>query len=292
LKSWLNSRPELKTRKNWENVPDILKKILATKVREVAEAKARLPMAELRAHLADAPTARDFLAAIRAKHRAGKPAVIAEIKKASPSAGVFRAALDGAGATFDPARFARSYEKHGAACLSVLTDRDYFQGRVEDLVAARNACALPVLRKDFIVDEYQILDARAMGADAVLFIMGAVPIAQFQDWEAIAESLGLAVLAESHSAAELDQALMLRTPLIGINNRDLTRFVTDLGTTMTLKARVPKERIVVTESGISSRDAVQAMSNAGVNTYLIGGSLMEKSDPGAALAALFSDGLS
>jgi indole-3-glycerol phosphate synthase len=273
-------------------VSDILKKILATKVREVADAKAKLPMLELRARAASAPPVRDFLGAIRAKHLAGKPAVIAEIKKASPSAGVFRAALDGAGATFNPALFAQSYEKHGAACLSVLTDRGYFQGSVEDLVAARNACALPVLRKDFIVDEYQILEARAMGADAVLFIMGAVPIEQFRDWEAIAESLGLAVLAESHSAAELDQALTLRTPLIGINNRDLTRFVTDLGTTLTLKSRVPKARIVVTESGISSKDAVQAMSNAGVNTYLIGGSLMEKSDPGEALAALFSGALS
>jgi indole-3-glycerol phosphate synthase len=273
-------------------VSDILKKILATKVREVAEAKARLPIAELRARTASAPPVRDFLGTIRAKHRAGKPAVIAEIKKASPSAGVFRAALDGAGATFNPARFAQSYEKHGAACLSVLTDRDYFQGSVEDLVAARNACTLAVLRKDFIVDEYQIVEARAMGADAVLFIMGAVPIEQFRDWEAIAESLGLAVLAESHSAAELDQALTLRTPLIGINNRDLTRFVTDLGTTLTLKSQVPQERIVVTESGISSIDAVQTMGNAGVNTYLIGGSLMEKSDPGEALAALFSGALS
>jgi indole-3-glycerol phosphate synthase len=269
-------------------VADILKKILATKVREVADAKAKLPLGELQKRIAGAPPPRDFVGAIRDKHRAGKPAVIAEIKKASPSAGVFRAGLGGAVAGFDPARFAQSYERHGAACLSVLTDRDYFQGSVQDLIAARNACALPVLRKDFIVDEYQIAEARVMGADAVLFIMGAVPIEQFQEWEELAASLGLAVLAESHSAAELEQALKLKTPLIGINNRDLTRFVTDLGTTLTLKPRVPATRIVVTESGIGSQEAVSIMSDAGVNAYLIGGSLMEKSDPGEALAALFA----
>jgi indole-3-glycerol phosphate synthase len=272
-------------------VSDILKKILATKTEEVVAAKARVPLAELRARAADAPPTRDFLGAIQAKHRAGKPAVIAEIKKASPSAGVFRAGLTGEGATFDPAKFALSYEKHGAACLSVLTDRDYFQGGVEDLVAARSACSLPVLRKDFIVDPYQIIEARVMGADAVLLIMGAVDIHLFQEWEILADSLGLAVLAESHSGNELEQALMLKTPLIGINNRDLTRFVTDLNTTLTLKTRIPSERIVVTESGISSPEAVKVMCDAGVNTYLIGGSLMEKPDPGAALSGLFSTGL-
>lgn len=266
---------------------DILKKILATKYVEVAAAKARLPLAELTARVADAPPVRDFVGAIRAKHAAGRPAVIAEIKKASPSAGVFRAGLGNAAPIFDAAQFAKTYESHGAACLSVLTDRDYFQGCVEDLIAARAACSLPVIRKDFIVDAYQVVEARAMGADAVLFIMGAVDIAQFQEFEALAQSLGLAVLAESHSASELQQALTLKTPLIGINNRDLTRFVTDLNTTLSLKAGIPGDRILVTESGISSIEAVKTMSSAGVNTYLIGGSLMEKPDPGAALLSLF-----
>ncbi len=244
-------------------------------------------MTELQACVANAPPVRDFVAAIRAKHAAGKAAVIAEIKKASPSAGVFRAGLEIDAQRFDPAHFALSYERHGAACLSVLTDHDYFQGCNEDLIAARGACALPVIRKDFIVDAYQIVEARVMGADAVLFIMGALSVAQFIDLEALAHSLGLAVLAESHSDAELAQALMLKTPLIGINNRDLTRFVTDLNTTLSLKRNVPDDRILVTESGISTPKAVKTMSLAGVNTYLIGGSLMEKTDPGAALLSLF-----
>ena len=270
---------------------DILKKILATKYVEVAAAKERVPLTELTSRAADAPPVRDFVGAIRAKHAAGLPAVIAEIKKASPSAGEFRAGLDSKAKKFDPAQFARSYEKHGAACLSVLTDRDYFQGSVEDLIAARAACTLPVIRKDFIVDAYQIIEARAMGADAVLFIMGAVDIGLFQEFEALAESLGLAVLAESHSLVELEQALMLKTRLIGVNNRDLTRFETDLTTTLTLKNHIPANRILVTESGINSPNAVNTMLSAGVNTYLIGGSLMEKPDPGAALLSLFDGNL-
>ena len=270
---------------------DILKKILATKYVEVAAAKERTPEAELTSRVADAPPVRDFVGAIRAKHAAGLPAVIAEIKKASPSAGIFRAGMDSDGKNFDPARFAKSYEQHGAACLSVLTDRDYFQGSVEDLIAARAACKLPVIRKDFIVDAYQIIEARAMGADAVLFIMGALDIALFQEWEALAQSLGLAVLAESHSRAELEQALTLKTLLIGVNNRDLTRFETDLNTTLALKPHIPSNRILVTESGINSSDAVKTMALAGVNTYLIGGSLMEKPDPGAALLSLFDGNL-
>jgi indole-3-glycerol phosphate synthase len=268
-------------------VSDILQKILATKRDEVAAAKARLPLAELKSRAKDALPLRDFVGAIRAKHAAGKAAVIAEIKKASPSAGVFRAALDSKAAAFDPARFAASYAANGAACLSVLTDRDYFQGSVEDLVAARGACELPVIRKDFVIDAYQVVEARAMGADAVLFIIGALPIAEFCELEDLADSLGLAVLAESHSAAELSEALLLRTPLIGINNRDLKRFVTDINTTLTLMAQVPGNRVVVAESGIRTADAVQRMSGAGVNTYLVGGALMEKGDPGGALSALF-----
>ncbi len=270
---------------------DILKKILATKRREVVEAKLRRPLAEIEALVRDMQPTRDFVGAIRAKRAAGKAAVIAEIKKASPSAGVFRAGLAGVGATFEPARFAQSYEAHGAACLSVLTDSEYFQGSMEDLVAARAACRLPVLRKDFIVDPYQIVEARAMGADAVLFIMGAVPVEAFVEWEALAAGLGLAVLAESHQADELQQALMLKTPLIGINNRDLKQFKTNIETTLTLKELVPPDRILVTESGISDIAIVKKMYGCGVGTYLVGGALMESSDPGAALMMLFADTL-
>ena len=270
---------------------DILQKILATKRREISEAKARRPLVEIAAAAREMPPPRDFVGAIRAKLAAGKPAVIAEIKKASPSAGVFRSSLAGEGAAFDPARFARSYETHGAACLSVLTDKEYFQGSIDDLITARAACRLPVLRKDFIVDPYQIVEARAMDADAVLFIMGAAPIAQFMEWENLAESLGLAVLAESHQESELHQALMLKTPLIGINNRDLTQFTTNIGTTLSLRKHVHTDRILVTESGISDAGIVQKMAAAGVGTYLIGGALMGSVEPGLALAALFSNTL-
>ena len=270
---------------------DILQKILATKRREVAEAKSRVPMAEIVALAKAAPPTRDFVGAIRAKQAAGKPAVIAEIKKASPSAGVFRAGLSGSGSIFDPARFARSYEVHGAACLSVLTDRDYFQGSAQDLMAARAACDLPVLRKDFIVDPYQIFEARAMGADAVLFIMGAAPIDRFVEWEAIATSLGLDVLAESHHADELQQALTLKTHLIGVNNRDLTQFTTDIETTIKLIRHLPPGKILVTESGITDTAIVLRMSAAGVGVYLVGGALMGSAEPGAALADLFSNTL-
>lgn len=266
---------------------DILQKILATKRHEVNAAKATRSYSALQAAAANAPPVRDFVGAIRSKHALGIPAVIAEIKKASPSAGVFRAELVGAHAAFDPARFAQSYERHGAACLSVLTDRDYFQGCPADLIAAREACQLPVLRKDFIIDAYQIVEARAMGADAVLFIIGAVEIELFREWEDLATSLGLAVLAESHSAAELQQALTLKTSLIGVNNRDLTRFVTDIQTTISLKPHIPSDRILITESGIASAEAVSVMSKAGVNTYLIGGSLMVNESPGRGLDELF-----
>ncbi|MEP7157294.1 MAG: indole-3-glycerol phosphate synthase TrpC [Betaproteobacteria bacterium] len=263
---------------------DILQKIIATKYREVEEARTRVSFGELEKRVQSAPALRDFTAAIRAKHSAGKPAVVAEIKKASPSAGVFRAHLAGG---FDPIGFAQSYEAHGAACLSVLTDVEYFQGSTADLVAARAACTLPVLRKDFVIDPYQIVEARVLGADAVLFIMGAVDISQFREWEQLARSLGLAVLAESHNEAELEQALSLKTPLIGINNRDLTRFVTDVSTTMRLKVRVPSDRIVVTESGIESGDAIAELEQAGVHTFLVGGALMRVADPGEGLAKLF-----
>lgn len=267
---------------------DILQKILATKFREVEESKAKVSTPEIEERARAMPPSRDFVGAIRTKCLAGKAAVIAEIKKASPSAGVFRAGLSGANAMFDPARFARSYEAHGAACLSVLTDREYFQGSVDDLVAARAACRLPVLRKDFVIDPYQIFEARAMGADAVLFIMGAAPIEEFKVWETLASSLGLAVLAESHHEAELLQALALKTPLIGVNNRDLTTFTTNIETTLTLKHHIASDKILITESGIHNAGIVARMSAAGVGAYLIGGALMESDEPGAALASLFA----
>lgn len=263
---------------------DILQKILATKRREVADAAARRPLAELKARCADAGPVRDFVGALRSKHRDGKPAVIAEIKRASPSAGEFRRALPGG---FEPATFAASYERAGAACLSVLTDRDYFLGSPDDLVGARAACNLPVLRKDFIVDEFQIYEARDMGADAILLIMGTAPLAQLQDMEAVADQLGMAVLAESHHAGELDDALALRTPLIGINNRDLTRFVTDISVTLALQSRVVPPRVLVTESGIGSAEIASEMIRKGIHTFLIGGALMSAPDPGEALASLF-----
>ncbi len=262
---------------------NILTKILATKREEVAAAAQREPLSALSARAQALAPPRDFVGAIRARHAQGLPAVIAEIKKASPSAGTFRASGE-----FDPARFAKSYQTHGAACLSVLTDEQYFQGSAADLFAARAACNLPVLRKDFIVDPYQIVEARAMGADAVLFIMGAVDIALFREWEQLAASLGLAVLAESHNEAELADALTLETPLIGVNNRDLTRFVTDLAVTERLAAKVPSGRILVSESGIHSPADVERLRGAKVSTYLVGGALMASSEPGEALSAIFT----
>ena len=261
---------------------DILQTILQTKRREVAEASARVPVEVLKARIADLPPTRDFVAAIRSRHALGLPAVIAEIKKRSPSAGLFRAERD-----FDPARFAASYETHGAACLSVLTDREYFGGSSEDLIAARRACNLPILRKDFVIDEYQLYEARAMGADAVLFIIGALPIDAFIALEALTESLGLAVLAESHRADQIQDALRLKTPLIGINNRDLTKFETNHLATISLAPAVPADRIVVTESGIESMQVIDLMKKNGVVTFLVGGALMRAKDPGAALAELF-----
>ncbi|MBL0121264.1 MAG: indole-3-glycerol phosphate synthase TrpC [Betaproteobacteria bacterium] len=267
---------------------DILQEILATKYREVADARRQFPLEMMRERAISAPPPRDFVGAIRAKHAANKVAVIAEIKKASPSAGAFRAKFGG---DFDPGAFAKRYETHGAACLSVLTDREYFQGSTADLVAARTSCNLPVLRKDFIIDPYQIFEARAMGADAVLFIMGAVDISVFQEWEKLAASLGLAVLAESHNEVELQQALSLETPLIGINNRDLTKFTTEVNTTLRLKEQVPANRLLVTESGIDSADIAGRLTERGIRTFLVGGALMSLEDPGAGLQALFPFGL-
>ncbi|MCB1898158.1 indole-3-glycerol phosphate synthase TrpC [Cognatazoarcus halotolerans] len=260
---------------------DILDKILATKRDEVAAARKAQPDAVVRDRAAAAPPARDFVGSLRAKLAAGQSAVIAEIKKASPSKGIIRA-------DFRPAEIAASYEAGGAACLSVLTDREYFKGAPEYLQAARAACTLPVLRKDFLVDPYQVYEARAMGADAILLIVAALSLAQMQEMEGIARSLGMAVLVESHDAGELDVALQLETPLIGINNRNLRTFEVSLDTTIDQLERIPAGRIVVTESGILAAADVARMRGHGVNAFLVGEAFMRADDPGRALGVLFA----
>ena len=259
---------------------DILKKILATKREEVIAAQAVKPLATIRAEAEAQPAARDFLGAIRRKIATGQSAVIAEVKKASPSKGVLRA-------DFRPGEIAESYEQHGAACLSVLTDRQFFQGAPEYLQAARAACALPVLRKDFLVDAYQVYEARAMGADAILLIVAALDLKTMQEFEAIADSLGMDVLVEVHDGDELDLALQLKTPLLGINNRNLRTFEVTLQTTLDLLARIPAGRIVVTESGILRRDDVLYMRHNKVQAFLVGEAFMRAAEPGEALAVLF-----
>jgi len=260
---------------------DILNKINAVKHEEVAAAKARRSLASLREEAEALHDTRGFEAALRAKIAAGQSAVIAEIKKASPSKGVLRA-------DFRPAEIAQSYAQHGAACLSVLTDERFFQGSVAYLQQARAACALPVLRKDFLVDEYQVYEARAMGADAILLIAASLDDALMADLEACALGLGLDVLVEVHDGAELERALRLKTPLLGINNRNLRSFEVTLQTTLGLLDRVPAERLLVTESGILGRADVQTMRAARVNAFLVGEAFMRAPDPGAALAELFA----
>ncbi len=259
---------------------DILNRIVATKAIEVADAKRLRSRSEIDAAACAAGPVRDFERALRERIGAGDAAVIAEIKKASPSRGVLRA-------DFDPPAIARSYEAGGATCLSVLTDRDYFQGAPDYLCAARAACALPVLRKDFIVDDYQIAEARALGADAVLLIVAALDDARLHELADAAREFGVAVLAEVHNAAELERALELDARLIGINNRDLRTFDVSLTTTLDLLPRIPPERVVVTESGILERRNVAAMRERGVNAFLVGEAFMRAIDPGAALRALF-----
>ncbi len=259
---------------------DILKRILAVKHEEVARGRALRPLEVLRKRATAADPARDFVGAIRARIAAGKPAVIAEIKKASPSRGVIRE-------DFRPAEIAESYERAGAACLSVLTDRDFFQGDPEYLRQARKACTLPVLRKDFMVDAWQVFEARAMGADAILLIAAALDLGPMQEMEALAHELGMAVLVEVHDANELDAALQLTTPLIGINNRDLRSFDVSLENTFALLDRIPKERIVVTESGILVPEHVSRMRERDVHAFLVGEAFMRVEDPGAGLHALF-----
>ena len=254
----------------------ILERILEVKRAEIAAAKLRapLPALERKAKAAGAP--RDFVAALRAHH----PAVIAEVKKASPSRGVLRE-------QFDPAAIARSYEVAGAACLSVLTDERFFQGAAAHLVAAKGACALPVLRKDFVIESYQLWESRAMGADCILLIAACLSKDEMRELERLAHQLAMAVLVEVHDAGELDAALALTTPLIGINNRNLKSFETRLETTLELLPRVPRNRMVVTESGILSADEVARLRDAGVHAFLVGEAFMRAPDPGAALRGLF-----
>jgi len=259
---------------------DILNRILRRKAEEVAERSARLPLRELSARCADLPPARGFESALRARAEAGDAAVIAEIKRASPSRGVLRE-------DFRPAEIAASYEKHGAACLSVLTDRDFFQGADEYLRDARNACALPVLRKDFIIDAWQIYEARALQADCILLIVSALGDAQLVEFAGLATHLGLDVLVEVHDGTELERGLALGAPLIGINNRNLRSFETRLEVTLDLLPMVPVDRLLVTESGIHTPADVARMRAAGVHAFLVGEAFMRADDPGAALASLF-----
>ena len=260
---------------------DILNKILAVKRDEVAAARAVKSLAALREEALAQPAPRDFVGAIRGKIDAGQSAVIAEIKQASPSKGLLRA-------DFRPAQIAADYAANGAACLSVLTDRQFFQGAPEYLQAARAACNLPVLRKDFLVDPYQIFEARAMGADAILLIAAALDLSALREFEAIAQALGLAVLVEVHNGDELDLALQLETPLIGINNRNLRTFEVSLQTTIDLLPRIPAGRIVVTESGILAAADVGLMRKNHVHAFLVGEAFMRAASPGQALATLFS----
>lgn len=261
---------------------DILQRILRRKAEEVVERSDVLPLRELSARLANVPPPRNFLGALEARLAAGEAAVIAEIKRASPSRGLLRA-------DFRPGDIAATYERHGAACLSVLTDRDFFQGEDEHLRLARTACALPVLRKDFMVDAYQIYESRLLGADCILLIVAALGDAQLVEYAGLAAHLGMSVLVEVHDADELERALALGAPLIGINNRDLRTFDTRLETTLDLMARIPDDCLLVTESGIHTRADVVRMRAAGVHAFLVGEAFMRADDPGAALSGLFAD---
>ena len=261
---------------------DILNKIIAVKRQEVAEAIGRKPLAAMRQDAESRVNTRDFVGALRAKIAAGKPAVIAEIKKASPSKGVLRA-------DFIPADIAQSYAEFGAACLSVLTDQQFFQGSIDYLKQARASCSLPVLRKDFIIDAYQIYESRVMGADCILLIAACLDDAQMKAFEALAMSLDMAVLVEVHDETELARALKLKTPLIGINNRNLNTFEVSLDVTLSLMSQVPAERLLVTESGIMSPADVKRLRDARINAFLVGEAFMRADEPGEALAELFGE---
>jgi indole-3-glycerol phosphate synthase len=261
---------------------DVLQRILAVKADELARAKGARPLAAVRDDAKRTAPARDFVGALRAKIRAGRPAVIAEVKKASPSRGVLRE-------QFDPATIAASYERHGAACLSVLTDEQFFQGALDHMKQARAACALPVLRKDFTIDPYQIFEARAAGADCILLIAAALEDSRMRELEEAAGEAGLAVLVEVHDAAEMKRALKLKTPLLGVNNRNLRTFETKIETTLELMDSVPADRIVITESGILAREDVKRMRSGKVGCFLVGEAFMRAPDPGAELGRLFPE---
>ena len=261
-------------------MPDILDKIITVKREEVAALMQQKPMLAMRFDAESRVLTRDFEGALRSKIAAGKPAVIAEIKKASPSKGVLRE-------EFIPADIAQSYAEYGAACLSVLTDKQFFQGSVEYFKQARASCSLPALRKDFMLDPYQIYESRVMGADCILLIAAALDDAQMKDMEAVAMALDMAVLVEVHDAAELERGLKLKTPLIGINNRNLKTFEVSLDTTLGLLRQVPDDRIIITESGISTVQDVKRMRDGNVHAFLVGEAFMRAQDPGAALNALF-----
>jgi len=261
-------------------MPDILQRILAVKAKEITASKTQRPLSAMRIAAAAMPEPRDFAGALRAKVAAGEAAVIAEIKKASPSRGVLRE-------DFDPVAIAASYAGHGAACLSVLTDQQFFQGSADYLRSARAACSLPVLRKDFMLDAYQVYEASAMGADCILLIVAALNPRRMAELAAIATDLGMAVLVEVHNSVELDRALELKTPLIGINNRNLHTFETRLDVTLGLLKRIPPDRIVITESGILQPADVSLMRDNGVDCFLVGEAFMRAPDPGAELARLF-----
>ena len=261
-------------------MPDILSQIITAKREEVTAAQRQKPLAAVRMDAESRLQTRDFVGAMRRKIAAGHCAVIAEVKKASPSKGVLRA-------DFIPADIAQSYAQFGAACLSVLTDRQFFQGEPDFLKQARASCALPVLRKDFMIDPYQVYESRVMGADCILLIAACLDDAQMADMEALALSLDMAVLVEVHDGVELDRALKLKTPLIGINNRNLKTFEVSLDTTLSLMARVPENRILVTESGVTTSADVQRLRAAGIQSFLVGEVFMRAEEPGLALNELF-----
>jgi indole-3-glycerol phosphate synthase len=262
-------------------IPDILQRIIARKQEEVAERKRRVSRRALELRLADQRPPRGFADALQQRVAAGAAAVIAEIKRASPSKGVIRT-------DFNPAELARSYAQGGACCLSVLTDQDFFQGSDQHLIEARAACPLPVIRKDFVIDPYQLFEARALGADCVLLIAACLDDAQLAELAALARALELDVLIEVHDAPELERALAVPSRLLGINNRDLRTFEVDLQTTLALRARVPADRLLITESGIHSREEIALMRRHGVHAFLIGESLMRTTNPGQTLAQLLA----
>lgn len=268
------------TDRHLDKTPTILRKIIDRKWEEIEERKTRVSIADLKAMAGDQPPARGFADALRSRIESKTPAVIAEIKKASPSKGILRD-------PFEPAVIAESYEKGGAACLSVLTDRDFFQGHEDYLLAARNACSLPVIRKDFMVAPYQVYESRAMGADCILLIAACLTKDQMQELEGTAHDIGLDVLVEVHDGDELDDALTLKTPMVGINNRNLHNFEVSLDTTFDLHKRISRDRLTITESGIMTIDDVNAMTERGIYGFLVGESFMRADEPGEKLRELF-----